>query len=158
GTKSNLSPETRTTPKTRMLTLYLRYCSLRSSGISRSSRTALRLNSSPVPYASLPSDENDAILPSTASFGVSSCTSTNWPCIGMLWNRLWYGSTRSAWNSRPPCWKPRKIPTTCSRGNSWMATLGVPPLGGVLVIEEERVEREPIGTQVLPDTVENEVL
>ena len=123
GTNVSPLPFLRRTPSTRMLIRYLRYCSRKSSGIGLSSRTARMLNSSPEPNDSLPSEEKDAMRPNTASSGVSSWTMRNCPCIGMFWNSFRYGKTRSAWNSMPPCWKPRKIPTTCSLGKSWISAM-----------------------------------
>src|SRR5690554_1685522 len=146
-----------------MLTRYLRYCSRRSSGIGRSSRTARILNSSPEPNDSLPSEEKEAMRPSTASSGVSNCTRRNCPCIGMFWNSFRYGNTRSAWNSMPPCWKPRKMPTTCSLGKSWICAMlfppsSVPALRRVGVLKLECVQGLRVATETRSHSLVDEVL
>ena len=106
------------TPSTRMLTRYLRYRLRMSSGTVRFSWRARMLYSSPEPADSLPSEDSAAIRPRIASSGVSSSTSTNWPCMGLFWNIGRYGSVRSAWNSIPPSRNPRKTPTFWPSGKS----------------------------------------
>src|SRR5947209_8986974 len=120
------------------------------------------LNSSPEGDDSLPSDDSEVVRPSTASLGDSSWTRRNWPCMGWLWKLLRYGSTRSAWNSRPPSLKPRKTPTISSSGKSSSVGIGLPlpvaPLRRVRVLEAERVERVGVRAENLSDALEDLVL
>ncbi len=111
------------TPKTLIFTRYFRYCSRRSSGTARPSRTARILNSSPGANRQLTLRREGGYPAEHRFVRCLEWTIRNCPCMGMLWKSFRYGNTKVTWNSIPPSRKPRKIPTTCSLGKS--STFGI---------------------------------